>query len=181
MRSEFQSLLRRQVSYVELIEMLRKVDEELASTGGLLRGFARSAVALQLVLMCGNVILNFFPAPTARTLYQRLVLVAVEGAGYLGGGTDEAVFRLALDRFFEAIEKTAAKEFVPGVKVVFGLMEDLASLKAALRTEVESKDELNAQAQHIRNQIGRAQAELMRIRSRVDDLTSRAQRVGTTA
>lgn len=181
LKAEYDRLVDKQYSASEAVDSLRQIERELLLNRNWAKTWGQVAVISHALLVPLNVIVNAFEAKPVASLYQTFVKELYADVSMRRRRPGRTTFaNIVLERgVIGHLQLKGLHDYIPGVNIVFGLVEDsVALVNAAIETE-EGNREIAAIAFRLRLSIGRAQAELNNIgirRAQVQDRLARAAR-----
>ncbi|MBI5276012.1 MAG: hypothetical protein HY854_06075 [Burkholderiales bacterium] len=181
---QFQRLGSKQLAIQEGVQLLRQLQNELASVRATADAWGTTAIIANVTIIPLNIIVNAFELKAANGLYQSLVRQLYGKVGKSGtriDGSWKTALGLLKQVALEELKKKGMSQFVPGVNILVGLSEDSLAAWQAIQLVQTGNQEIHTQAQSIERKIAAAIGQVLEIGVRRAEILERMQVIQRTA
>lgn len=181
---QFLLLEKRQFAMKEHISVLHQIRKDFESSASWSRFFGMSAVILNATLIPLNAIINAFNIKAAKGLYQKIVYYLYDEFGKSGTQNESYVtnlFAMAKSIIVSYLSKERLTDYIPGVNIILGFVEDTITLFKTVSDYNEGMQELQLIRQNLDRNLHRAIQELTNIGIKLGQIFDRAEVYTRTA
>lgn len=178
-------LIDRQAAVGDGLAAMRIARSELQKNMASARMWGNIAVISNAIILPLNVIVNAFPAPSAKTVYQKLVRELYNKYGKSGSHIQNRTIKTTLTELKEILTSVLVSQgvgiYVPGVKILVGVTEDTIALLESASMVQDGSAEMRLLMRQIDLKIATAERSLVNIGAEIDQALAKAQILARTA